>query len=246
MRIERLTLSEIAQSSLAAVRVLERHGIDYCADSGRSLHEVCIASNINPEVVLEELSNAEAPEVEDRDWTTAPLQDVLEFLVATDHAYIRSELKLLTDRLCRVVEEAGEMDSVFEHLPRVFANLREDLEVHMGYEEREVFPAIRRFIEGIEAGEALKGSPLAAFGGPLRVMDNEHETAGAALRLLRDFAQDYKVPENASLRYRALVLGLEALEDRLLRHIYIENNVLFPRAAALKGYRTGNLSGAAR
>lgn len=244
MTVERLTLAQIAQSSLAAVRVLERHGIDYCADSRKSLQEVCIASNLRLEAILEELSNAEEPNVEDRDWTSAPLQEVIHFLVVTDHTYIRSELHVIACRLQAVVDEHGPDYPALTHLPRIFASLREDLEMHMGFEERDVFPAIERYIEAMESCESLKGSPLAAFGGPLRVMENEHETAGAALRLIRDFAQDYKVPADSSLRYRALLLGLQALEDRLLRHIYIENNVLFPRAAALKPCRIGKLSGA--
>ena len=240
MTIARLTSAEIAQSSLAAVRVLERHGIDYCADGSRTLQEVCIASNLSLEAILKELSNADECDVQDRDWTTEPLEEVIRFLVVTDHAHIRSELNVLGLRLDALVQEHGSEHPVLSHLPKIFSGLREDLEVHMMYEEREVFPAIARYLEAIETGEVLKGSPLAAFGGPLRVMENEHETAGAALRLMRDFAHDYKVPVDSSLRFRALVLGLQALEDRLLRHIYLENNVLYPRAAALKPQRSLN------
>jgi regulator of cell morphogenesis and NO signaling len=240
MTLERLTVAGIASRSLAAVRVLERHGINYCADSGKSLQDVCAEQNLPLSAVLDELSNEAEPEVEDRDWTMAPLSEVIEFLVVTDHAYLRSELGILGRRLKALVDEQGGQYPALEHLPKVFNGLCEDLDMHMRYEEREVFPAIERFVKAIEAGEALKGSPLAAFGGPVRMMENEHETAGAALRLMRDFAQDYQVPDNSSLRYRALVLGLQGLEDRLLRHMYIENNVLFPRAAALKPGRKTN------
>ena len=238
MTVERLTSAEIARSSLAAVRVLERHGIDYCADGSRTLQEVCIASNLSLEVILEELSNADDFDVQDRDWTTEPLENVIRFLVVTDHTYIRSELNVLGLRLDAMLQEHGSEHPLLSHLPKIFSGLREDLELHMKYEERDLFPAIAHYLDAMQSGEVLKGSALAAFGGPLRVMENEHETVGAALRLLRDFAQDYKVPMDSSLRFRALVLGLQALEDRLLRHIYIENNALYPRAAALKPARS--------
>lgn len=240
MTLQRLTVADVASGSLAAVRVLERHGIDYCADSSKSLPEVCAEQNISLSVVLDELSNETEGEPDDRDWTTAPLLEVIDFLVVTDHSHLRSELEVLRRRLDALVAEQGKRNPALAHLPRVFRSLQDDLETHMMYEERDVFPAIRRYVLAMESGEALKGSPLAAFGGPLRVMENEHETAGAALRLMRDFAQDYKVPDDSSLRYRALVLGLQELEDRLLRHMYIENNVLFPRAAALKPARRSN------
>src|SRR5690349_1679693 len=99
MTLDRLTVAEIASSGLAAVRVLERHGINYSVDFGKSLQEVCANQNLSLSAVLDELSNEPAAEVEDRDWTTAPLADVLRFLVITDHAWIRSELDVLAHRL---------------------------------------------------------------------------------------------------------------------------------------------------
>ena len=237
MTLDTLSVAEIARGSLAAVRVLERHGINYSADSDRTLRQACADQKLSLTAVLDELSNESDSGVEDRDWTTAPLEDVLQFLAVSDHSWIRSELEVLSARLKTLVDEQGADYPALTHLPRIFSSLREDLEMHMRSEERDVFPAIERYVKAVEAGDPLKSSPLAAFGGPLRVMENEHETAGAALRLMRDFAQDYKVPDDSSLRYRALVLGLQALEDRLLRHIYIENNVLYPRAAALRTAR---------
>ena len=242
MSIDRRTLADIAQSSLAGVHVLERHGIDYCADSARSLREVCIASNLNLEAILEELSNAESADLQDREWTTAPLEEVIHFLAVIDHAHVRSELQVLSVRLNAVLEEEERVNPALAQVPKIFSRLRDDLEAHMAYEEREVFPAIERYIRAAQSGEPLKGSPLAAFGGPLRAMETEHEAVDAALRLMRNFAQNYEIPAGCSLRYRALLLGLRALEESLLRHMYIENNVLYPRAAALKAARKPKLS----
>jgi regulator of cell morphogenesis and NO signaling len=238
MTVERLTAAEIAVISPAAARVLEEHGIDYCADAELSIRELCTSRNLDLAAILEELSNAQPREREDRDWTTAPIRDLVDHLVSEDHSFFRSELAVLERRLAMVTASHGAKHPQLMHVLRVFRTLRENLEMHMNHEEAQVFPAVDRYISADEAGQPLRGSPLAAFGGPIRVSENEHETAGASLRLIREFAWNYEMPDDGCPRFQALLAGLKEFEDRLLRHIYLENNVLFPRCSALKAPRT--------
>ncbi len=66
--------------------------------------------------------------------------------------------------------------------------------------------------------------------GPISVMEQEHESAGQALRRIRELTDGYEVPEEACNTWRALWHGLRALEESLHQHIHLENNILFPRA----------------
>ena len=68
--------------------------------------------------------------------------------------------------------------------------------------------------------------------GPVSVMMHEHDSAGEALRRLRELTDDYQPPEGACTTWRALWHGLAALETALHEHIHLENNILFPRALA--------------
>jgi regulator of cell morphogenesis and NO signaling len=242
MMFERLTAAGIAEGSLAAVRVLEEHGIDYCSEPGKSLAEICADRNLDLAGIVEELSSARSGETDDRDWSSEPLPDLICHLSSEDHAYFRSELRVLERRLALVIEHHGATQPQLNHLRSVFLTLRDDLETHMKHEEADVFPAIERYLQAGESGEPLRGSPLSPFGGPLRVMELEHETTGAALRLMREFAQNYDMPTGGCPRFRALLAGLMEFEDRLLRHIYIENNILFPRCSALKTQRPSSVT----
>jgi regulator of cell morphogenesis and NO signaling len=233
MTVERLGIAQIATSSLAAARVLELHGIDYCTDADRSLSEVCAARGLDTAAVQEELADAYDEPPDDRDWTTRPLIELMTFLLQ-EHVWFRSELTILHGRLSRTAAKHSDVYPGLQHLPAVFARLSDDLIVHMEHEESQVFPAVQRYLEAIDKSLPLPGSPLSAFGGPLRMMETEHESSGATLRLFREFAQNYALPKRVCPQYRMLVRGMLALEDRLLRHIYLENNVLFARAAKLK------------
>jgi regulator of cell morphogenesis and NO signaling len=68
--------------------------------------------------------------------------------------------------------------------------------------------------------------------GPVSVMMHEHDSAGCALRRLRELTNGYQPPEGACTTWRALWHGLAALETALHEHIHLENNILFPRALA--------------
>jgi regulator of cell morphogenesis and NO signaling len=234
MITEQLSLAAIAQESLAAVRVLEEHGIDYCTAAERSLADLCLHMGLNVQEILDELSNVRAGEPEDRDWTSEPLRSLIAHLSQKDHSFFRVELDRLQRRLARVAERHATDYPELLQLIRIFHGLREDLEVHMRHEESDVFPAIERFLSAAESGQPLRGSPLSAFGGPLQMMEREHESAGSALRLMREFARNYSAPGDACPMYQALLAGFIELEDRLLRHMYLENNVLYPRCAELK------------
>ena len=62
------------------------------------------------------------------------------------------------------------------------------------------------------------------------VLREQHDAAGAALVKLRTLTRGYEVPADACPSYRELLVGLEALEQDLHRHVHLENNVLFGTA----------------
>jgi regulator of cell morphogenesis and NO signaling len=65
------------------------------------------------------------------------------------------------------------------------------------------------------------------------MMEHEHDSAGHALRRIRQITAGFEAPEGACVTYRSLLAGLEELERDLHLHIHLENNILFPRAIAL-------------
>ncbi len=100
-------------------------------------------------------------------------------------------------------------------------------------EEQILFPYIVRMEESVLAEEL---APPAIFGtgmNPVRIMMQEHDGAGGALRSLHTITNDYKVPDDACISYRTLYQALQGFETDLHQHIQLENNFLFPRAVAL-------------
>ena len=219
MTTPQTTVAEIAAGSLAAVRVFERLGIDYCCGGKRPLDQVCSEKGLNAAAVRTELDAAmTAAGADPRDWSTAPLGDLIDHIVATHHAYLRRELPTLSARVEKVhrVYTGKNLAAGVIGLPDVFEALRAELESHIAKEEAILFPIIRA------------GIPRAT--NPVRVMEAEHESAGQALARIREITSDYAIPEYACVTYRAMLAGLAELEADLHLHIHLENNILFPRA----------------
>ncbi|MBZ0266688.1 iron-sulfur cluster repair di-iron protein, partial [bacterium] len=212
-------VGQLAARHPLATRVFARHGIDYCCGGGRPLQEVCEKKGLDTGAVLEEIRRELASSsVPEERWDEAPLGDIIEHIVATYHRPLGEELPRLDAMARKVLDVHGDKDPErLSELVSVFAGLRAELEEHMGKEEQVLFPMIK-------AGQG------ASADAPISMMEHEHESAGAALRRIRQLTDDFEVPEHACNTWRALWHGLAALEESMHRHVHLENNILFPRA----------------
>ncbi len=214
-------IGTLAAEHPLATRVFARHDIDFCCGGGRPLGEVCAEKGLDGAAILDEVhAEIEKPGEKPERWDQAPLNDLIRHIIHAYHRPLREELPRLEGMARKVLDVHGARDpKKFNRIVTVFVALRAELESHMMKEEQILFP----MIEG--------GSGVMA-GGPISVMEQEHDAAGAALRELRELTDGYDVPEEACNTWRALWFGLSALEQTMHQHIHLENNILFPRALA--------------
>ena len=66
------------------------------------------------------------------------------------------------------------------------------------------------------------------------MMMHEHDSAGEALRAIRQASASYTPPGDACISYQTLYKALADFEADLHQHIHLENNILFPRAIAME------------
>jgi len=156
-----------------------------------------------------------------RDWSREPLTAVQKFILETHHVYTHATLEALLD----LADDAAP-----QRVAALVEQLYDDLIPHMTKEEQILFP----YIEELELSEDAVEPSFGTVENPIRMMVKEHEAATDLLLALRRATNGYRPPDGATAYVRELYEKLAALEDDLLRHIDLENNVLFPRAAALE------------
>jgi len=212
-------VGQIATRAPLATRVFARHGIDFCCGGGLPLTQACARREVAVDDVLAEIQTELASsEGEVASWEGAPLDALIEHILATYHRPLDEELPRIEAMARKVHAVHGDKDPErLGAMLKTYLALKADLEPHMMKEEQILFPMIL-------AGEG------AMAGGPVHVMQMEHEEAGGLLRRLRELTDDYTPPEGACNTWRALWHAFADLERSLHEHIHLENNILFPSA----------------
>ena len=227
------TVREFVISNPGAARTLEKFGIDYCCGGEKSFAEACSLAEVNMEQVVAELERPQT-QVEERDWQKAPLAELASFIVSKHHGFTREEIVRLVPLIAKVVGVHGQNHPELHQIQELFHGLVDELTMHMMKEERMLFPYIVLLEEASSKGRRPAPPMFGTVKNPVQMMMLEHDSAGGALRKIREITRGYAVPEDACISYRALYSALLEFEADLHQHIHLENNILFPRAVELE------------
>lgn len=231
------TVKELALENSAATRVFEKLGIDYCCGGNKSLEEACRTANLPMREVLDALQMAEQSACavhKDRNWTTEPLADLVAHIISTHHKYTREEMARLGPLFDKVCSVHGKNHPELLPVRASFQGLEEESTMHMMKEERVLFPYIVRMEESVIQKEPVVPPPFGSVENPVAMMMHEHDSAGEALRAMRQASAGYTPPGDACISYQTLYKALADFEADLHQHIHLENNILFPRAIAME------------
>jgi regulator of cell morphogenesis and NO signaling len=228
------TVREVAVEFPGATRIFEKLGIDYCCGGGKALDEACLAAGVSADDVIALLEEAGSTAAEARDWNAAPLSELVAHIVTRHHGFTREELVRVSNLLAKVCSVHGENHPELHRLHTVFQELKHELTSHMLKEEQVLFPYIENLETAVRRGEPVPTPFFGTVRNPVRMMMQEHDDAGQALRDLREVSSNYQVPADGCISFRTLYQALEEFERDLHQHIHLENNILFPRATELE------------
>jgi regulator of cell morphogenesis and NO signaling len=111
------TLGELVAEIPGAARILEKYRIDYCCGGKHALEAACRERGITQGVLLSELEQAATlqPQTGEREWSTAPLRELIEHIFSRHHAYLKSELPRIAELFAKVVRaHAGHEPVLFQ------------------------------------------------------------------------------------------------------------------------------------
>jgi regulator of cell morphogenesis and NO signaling len=228
------TLRSIALEQPATIRVFEQYHLDFCCGGKQPLNEACAQKGIATGEVLAALAEAtkSAPAMED--FSQATPTSLIQHIVRTHHAYIRSELPRLQSMAERVAAKHGPTHPESTSVQRNLAQLADELILHLNKEERILFPYIEDLQRSHDQHAAAPSACFSSVENPIQAMIHEHEGAAALLGEMRSATHGFVPWHEACPTTVGLYHGLDAFERDLHRHVHLENNLLFPRAIALE------------
>ena len=137
------TVGEIVAADFRAAAVFEQFGIDFCCGGQRTVDDACRTAAADPDAVVHAL-DALPPAIEtDDDPARWPIVRLIDFVVSTHHAYVRSALPTITRHLAKLVEVHGSRHPELSRVAAYFDQVVADLGQHMLKEEQVLFPYVR-------------------------------------------------------------------------------------------------------
>jgi regulator of cell morphogenesis and NO signaling len=226
-------LKEIVAEMPWSARVFEKLGIDFCCDGRQTLEEACRKAGLLPDEVLGTLEQREHLE-NTIEWDAASLNALMKHIVERHHAFCRQELSRLSILLADAVRAHAGSSPELAKLQKCFAKMSSELMMHLVKEEQTLFPLIARMEEAAAHQQALPMLPFGSIQNPIGMMVFEHDETGVDLKQMRELSKGFNAPADAEPAIRALYEGLKAFEKDMHEHVFLENYILFPRAAALE------------
>jgi regulator of cell morphogenesis and NO signaling len=226
-------VSDIAALDHRAADVFKKYEIEYCCGGKWPLETVCLMKGIDISELQKELKmatrNLQLPSsLSFHDWSMDFLTD---YIVNVHHYYLKKTLPELKPLLDDFVEEHSNKYPELSQLSSVYAKLYKDIIPHIQEEEELIFPYIKQVAHAYENKDSYAALLVKTLRKPIdKLMRQEHEIVNNIIFLLRDLTQNYTAPEKACTSHRVIYSKLKELDNDLLQHIYLENNILFPKA----------------
>ncbi len=145
-----------------------------------------------------------------------------EFITGRYHAQVRSLGPILAAQLARVREMDSSMKQELQAVSGLFQRLVDDLSSHLRKEEFVLFPYIKQ-----RMSESVQSMPL--LNSVLQQMRREHRQYTDTMSQIRKLTNNYTAPDDACVQIRLCLAVLNEFEYDLTEHIYLENNILFPK-----------------
>ncbi|AAU37850.1 iron-sulfur cluster repair protein YtfE [[Mannheimia] succiniciproducens] len=211
-------LSDIALTVPGAIQLFREYDLDYCCGGAVELAVAVQEKNLDINEInarLTELQNNPV-NAEERDWTSASFDELIDYIVPRFHDGHRSQLPELITLAEKVEQVHGDRPDCPTGVAAELRNMLTDLTQHMMKEEQILFPMIK-------AGNYMMARM------PIQVMEMEHAEMGDQLEVLKSLTDNLTPPADACTSWLALYSGIEHFIDELMLHTHTENNILFPR-----------------
>ena len=228
---------DIVRQDYRTARVFRKHGIDYCCGGSWSLGIVCEMKGLDFSDIRKELLHSIqtirlSNSIRFDTWSVDFLTD---YIVNIHHHYLRDALPAIKEQLHHFTVSHAKKYIYLLEVEELFNELYDETFPHLAQEEEIIFPYIRQIAHAYKSKESYASLLVRTLRKPVEtVMQHEHETISKTLHGIRLLTNDYQPPPNACISHDVTFSLLKELDNDLVQHLYLENQILFPRAIAME------------
>lgn len=228
------TIGAFVAEDYRTAAVFEKYGIDFCCGGQATLTAACAEKKLDTEQILLKIAAAQAEPIEhSENYAAWPLPFLIDYIVNTHHVYLKENDEQIAAHAHKIAEVHGAHHPEVIKIASIFAKIATDMAAHLTEEEEIFFPAIKRAEAAVSSGKNPDAQDRSLITSELEKLRLEHEEIGDAIHRIRHLAKDYAIPKDACNTFVVTYRTLKEFEEDLHKHVHLENNILFLKAAQL-------------
>lgn len=228
------TVGAMVADDFRTAAVFEKHGIDFCCGGRIPLAVICREKGLDLTALQQEIAAVKSNPVDrSHNYAAWALPFLADYIVNTHHAYLNENSAQIAAYANKIAEVHGSRHPEVIEIATIFAKVATDMAAHLREEEEVLFPAIKRIDAARKAGNTPEALDVETIRSTLVRLDHEHQEIGDAVHAIRHLANGYTIPDDVCNTFAVTYQKLREFEDDLHKHVHLENNILFPKAAEL-------------
>jgi regulator of cell morphogenesis and NO signaling len=232
-------IGQIVAEDYRTAQVFTDHGIDFCCGGATTLAAACAEKGIDPAALARQLAAVRQGPVErGQNYASWELPFLADYIRNVHHAYLQENTGQIAAYARKIAGVHGPQHPEVIEIAAIFDQMAVSMASHLREEESVLFPAVRRIHAARKAGVEPESGDQQALAESLAKLGREHEEIGAAMHAIHHLAKGYAIPDDVCNTFVVTYRKLQEFEDDLHKHVHLENNILFSRAARLQAPAT--------
>jgi len=234
INLSEMTIGDIVANNYRTAEVFEKHGIDFCCGGKITLTEACLKQRLDLAALMSELESLQLTPIDrSQNYSSWALPFLADYIVNTHHVYLKENDEQIATYARKVASVHGARHPEVIQIATIFEKIAHDMVGHLKEEEEIFFPALKRADAARISGNTPDAGDRKAIRMSLFRLHREHEEIGEAVHTIRHLSKEYAIPVDACNTFAITYRKLKEFEDDLHKHVHLENNILFLKAAQL-------------
>lgn len=231
-----ITLRTLLQENSNYAQVLDKHQFASCkiaADD--TLETIAVSQNIELSALLLDLEQESNQSPHSyavlKEWNVVMLMNHIE---NKHHRYTERMISTIRSHFDILVQQHSSAYPELVPIKDNFLVVSGALAMHMKREELVLFPWIRKMMLAKEQDIPVAAPRFGTANTPIAQLTHDHQTETEDFENLAKWTNRYTPPKNGCVRHSMVYAMLASLQKDLERHMFLEDNILFPKALALE------------
>ncbi|MES1218789.1 MAG: DUF542 domain-containing protein [Bacteroidota bacterium] len=226
------SVSDIVKQDHRTADVFRKYGIEYCCGGRWPIETACMIKGLEFDTIKKELEIAtRVRQLPMLPFDTWDVDFLTSYIVNIHHYYLKSTLPDTTTLVKHFADEHIKKYSFMQDVCVLIEQLTKEIIPHLQQEEETIFPYICQVAHAYENNDSYAKLLVKTLRKPLGIMMNhEHDKVVGPVFKIRELTDKYSLPEKACVSHKVALSRLQELDNDLMQHVYLENEILFPKA----------------